>query len=553
MRFAYIDSQGNEVPIPSIDALALRIELGAVGPETQLYDAQADHWGPAHTHEIFHSLSRDAGGEGFMAPPPVAPVASEPAPGQAAAAPSAPADKEEPAAPEPEVEAQPEDAGDFGLTLADPLPTPELETTRDDDDNKALGDLAMEEQAAEEAMDLPLLDISDEATVEEPPIEATPAPAPPEADAGGGFDFGDLGAGLELEQSDESEPMGLETEMQFEAPVADFSDGDDLALEEPMSAFEPDSPPGWMEESGPDEVMDFSAVAEEEASEESVAPIADAPVRQRRTPKDRPSKPKFKKQRSLSGPIVFVVLILAIGVGGYVGWPILQARLAERNAPERPAVVLPTIPEELMPQMRSLGETAIAAVVAEVDAGTRPAGAPDAPDDDWLGGVYLGNASQYAGIEAFWEGIDAFTRGLREAGLQAYHDQYVEAVAQAGLAADAAAQVTERADSGFVAARAQRDAAYAELERLAVAALDLHDFLLDNEADIVFRPGATSANDPTVDPVLEIAAPDDDRERMLAFFDEITDALDALGSLDRVTRDRLVQAMTARLQQVALQ
>ena len=83
MRFAYIDSQGNEVPIPSIDALALRIELGAVGPDTELYDAQADHWGPAHTHEIFHSLSRDAEEEGFMAPPPpaaVAPPTSDSAP-----------------------------------------------------------------------------------------------------------------------------------------------------------------------------------------------------------------------------------------------------------------------------------------------------------------------------------------------------------------------------------------------------------------------------------------------------------------------------------------
>ena len=42
MRFAYIDSNGNEVPIPSVDALALRIELGAITEETELYDAQAD-------------------------------------------------------------------------------------------------------------------------------------------------------------------------------------------------------------------------------------------------------------------------------------------------------------------------------------------------------------------------------------------------------------------------------------------------------------------------------------------------------------------------------
>lgn len=74
MRFAYIDSNGKEIPIPSVDALALRIELGAITEETQLYDAQADQWGPAHTHEIFHTLSRSSGSdEGFVAPPPVAP------------------------------------------------------------------------------------------------------------------------------------------------------------------------------------------------------------------------------------------------------------------------------------------------------------------------------------------------------------------------------------------------------------------------------------------------------------------------------------------------
>ena len=60
MRFAYMDSQGNEVPIPSVDALALRIELGAISADTELYDAQADRWGPAQTHDIFHTLSRDA-------------------------------------------------------------------------------------------------------------------------------------------------------------------------------------------------------------------------------------------------------------------------------------------------------------------------------------------------------------------------------------------------------------------------------------------------------------------------------------------------------------
>src|SRR5512134_2554473 len=107
MRFAYIDSHGNEVPIPSVDALALRIELGAIGPETQLYDAQADHWGPASTHEIFHTLARDRQADGFVAPPPpVAPPSPPPAP-----APAAPTPKAKPAPPpKPKPKPKPEPA-----------------------------------------------------------------------------------------------------------------------------------------------------------------------------------------------------------------------------------------------------------------------------------------------------------------------------------------------------------------------------------------------------------------------------------------------------------
>src|SRR5512134_1175260 len=109
MRFAYIDSHGNEVPIPSVDALALRIELGAIGPDTQLYDAQADHWAPASTHEIFHTLSRDSRGDGFVAPPPVAP----PPPPAATSAPKPQKPKQKQKAAEPAAPT----ATDLGLTL----------------------------------------------------------------------------------------------------------------------------------------------------------------------------------------------------------------------------------------------------------------------------------------------------------------------------------------------------------------------------------------------------------------------------------------------------
>jgi len=445
-------------------------------------------------------------------------------------------------APKPEPTEEEEDAEfDLGLTLAEPQP--DAPAKRRGEDDRALGDIATEAAVA------PELSLADPA-----PLDLAEPEEEEQSDAGGGFDFGDLGGGLELEAAPAESDMGVESAMEFGAPASSFdAGGDDLMLEEPMSSFEPDSPPGWMEESGTDDVMDFSAVGTEEDVEDAVAPVAEASPRQRRTPKDRPSKPKFKSQRSMSGPIFFVVLLIALGVGGYYGWPFLQQYLESRNAPERPAVVMPNIPAELMPRMQSIANAAIGDVVAAVDRATRRADVPTEPDQEWLAGVYLGNASQYPGVASFWEGVESFLAGLRDAEWQGYHDAFVARAANEGLDATALAQVTERADSGFVAAQPQRMAALGEMERLVDASLDLHDFLLANESDIDFRPGVTSASDPNVDPVLEISAPADDRERMNELFREITEALDALGSLDRVTRDRLVTGITARLQQVGIQ
>ncbi|HUF75636.1 MAG TPA: hypothetical protein VMM35_05125 [Longimicrobiales bacterium] len=542
MRFAYIDSHGNEVPIPSVDALALRIELGAVGPETQLYDAQADQWGPAKTHEIFHTLVRDADDEGFIAPPP--PVA--PPPPAAESPPAETASPPKPRKPErkekPEKKEEPEgkkqeaafgEGGDLGLTLADPAPAPP--------DRPEKQEKQEEEVAAAGFVDLDL-DLAPSA----------PAPRAPTAEPespGGGFDFG--AGGLELEEPLGSEDLPLESPMDLTTGSEAAGDDDDLMLETPMSEFQPDSPPGWMEAPIEEEVMDFSTVSDETpAEEEALVPAREAPARERREPKARPSAPKFKRQRALSGPIVLGVLLLALGVGGYVGWPILSARLSQPEVPERPTVVMPAISAELLPRMHALADQAIADAVRQVDAATTAAGAPLEPPQQWLAGAYLGNASQFPGIEAFWLGMGQFVDGLRSGDWEIYHEALEARVAAAGLSAEQEAIVVERADSGLVAAQDARQDAYDALERLVLASLDLHDFLIDNEAGIEYRPASTSTADPVLEAVPTSAAIGD---RMWDMVDEITESLDALGSLDRVTRERLVSAMEARLQDVGVQ
>ncbi|HZD06059.1 MAG TPA: hypothetical protein VE173_14205, partial [Longimicrobiales bacterium] len=78
MRFAYIDSQGKEVGIPTVEALQLRIELGAITEETIFYDASKDRWDPAGEHEIFRTLSREIRERGSGGPRPPAPRVGRP-------------------------------------------------------------------------------------------------------------------------------------------------------------------------------------------------------------------------------------------------------------------------------------------------------------------------------------------------------------------------------------------------------------------------------------------------------------------------------------------
>ena len=318
MRFAYIDSNGNEVGIPSVDALALRIELGAIDENTELYDAQADLWGPANTHEIFHTLSRSAegGSQGFVAPPP--PVAP---------APTAPPPTAPPSEPEPEESLTLDSEGlelaepatpDSALTLAEPTPAEEEKEEQIEVEEGGLGDL-----------DLDLAPATSEAPSDDP-VESP------------SFDFGDMGGGLELEQ--EFEAPGDDDA----APIMDFSTGPDvgmegvgdvdpeggaLELERPMAEFSPEAPPAWMESSDGEadggDVMDFSSVSADVAGPEELD--GDVPLRSRRTPRNKPSPAKHRRERSVVGPIVGVVILLAIGMGSYVAWPILRARLAERG------------------------------------------------------------------------------------------------------------------------------------------------------------------------------------------------------------------------------
>ncbi|MDP2958164.1 MAG: hypothetical protein Q8N53_17180 [Longimicrobiales bacterium] len=565
MRFAYIDSQGNEVSIPSVDALALRVELGAIGPDTDLYDAQADRWGPAQTHEIFHTLSRDVPGEGgFVAPPPPMappPPLPEDLPAVAPPAPltgSGPASEPEPAEELPSFDfsapltlqgegeapdvspAEPEpftgggDAFGLDLTLAD-APPPKASAA----------------PPAEPALDFsmpPAQKPAPQKPASKPPVEETVS-----------FDFG---GGLELAP----EPFAAaEVSSSPPPPAMDFSPGSAFGAatggDQPGSGMG-EAPPAWMREQAPaekpgDGAMDVAkgtAPADEGTpSRRRVVDGEDPGARPQ--PKNRPSPPRRTRSRSLM-PILFGVMGLAVvGGGGYFGWKAFQARssasASEAETPALPAVIIPTIPAELLPRMRDMGEIALVETLDQLRAMQAEFGIPVEPNPDWLAGVYLANAAQYRDVQVFWEGIEAYVDRVRETDTQVFHDRYVAQLEAAAVASDTAAMLLERADSGFLSTREDRFEAYALMDDLVNAALDLHEFLLLNEANIEYAPAGGGVSR---DPVLEaVPATKELGEEMWDRVDRITGALDALGTLDKVTTERLTAVLFDRIRRAGFQ
>ncbi|MEQ9398047.1 MAG: hypothetical protein RJQ04_02655 [Longimicrobiales bacterium] len=583
MRFAYIDSQGNEVPIPGVDALALRIELGAIREDTQLYDAAADRWGPAHTHEIFHTLSRAKDDDAFVAPPP--PVTT-----------SRPEPAMEPEADEPDDGTSDEAASDEPLASLDDLAPDPVDT----EPVASLDDLAPDPVAPEPAADDLGLDFTlaegldgdpDGSDDESGPDDSMdfgsgPAAAMDDDEEEAAFDFGT--GTLELEPDPLDEPEGAEPPaadsvpsgggamdfgggMTLEEPLAggmDFSPpaDDSIQLEQPMSEFTADAPPAWMEQDGPsgpppaedDGSMDFTPGGVETYEDVPLGPDvpADEPPRAERdrpTPRNRPSPPRRPKERNLAGPVLGLLALVVLGGGGWFVWTTMLSGGGDRatQAPSLPPVTIPDIPAELLPQMRDLAEQALAGTIADLSALQAEFDIPAEPREEWLAGAYLANAGDFAAVEAYWQGIAAFVDRVREVDTQVFHDQYVAAMEAAEVPEDTRPILLERADSGFLATREDRLEAYALMGALVDAALDLHGFLLSNQADIEYTPAAGGVSR---DPVLEaVPATEELGDEMWGRVGQITSALDALGTLDRVTTERLTAVLFDRIRRAGIE
>jgi hypothetical protein len=557
MRFAYIDSQGNEVPIPSLDALALRIELGAIDSTTKLYDAHAERWGPAESHEIFHTLSRDAAGQTSVGPPlvPSDPVGPPESHAETDARGSAPA---------PDVEL-PSSAG-FDLT---PLPVDAAKGGSPHPVETLRLDLAPPPGAATKPGN------SSEGSPDKP-VEI-PVPDSPDMESGRGAlepPVADLARPRSTDRSTVEADSGLELDAPFEFATEEVDSvgfGSVLDLEPPMSSFDPADPPTWMEQDSPsayareeggEPVLEFSRApfgdhgAGSETPPAPPAPLefgraahpAFAPPAPSRNgpPRTGPARPATRS-RSPGRPVLLLLVPALIGTGGWYGYRTLEGRPAP--PPASTEAVMPVVPAALEEPMRTLAGAAIEEMYEQIRDGSYVPGSPSEPSEDWLAGVYLGNASRFGDIQAFWAGVATFADLLRDEELQRFHDAYRVLADAEGLDDGMPALLTERADAGFLATRDARLRVYGQLNTLAAAALALHGFLLEHEAEIAYTPAIGFAGNPVEEAV---PATSEIGDRMWDLVENITSALDALGALDRVSRDRLEKVVHDRILEVGI-
>lgn len=540
MRFIYIDSQGKEVSIPTVDALALRIELGAITESTRLFDEAADRWAPAGEHEIYRQLVRERNDKSgtFVAPPP-------PAPAPVTTAPS----------PDPPPPAPPSAAGskdpfglDFGLTLqATPAPEPASEEKPDDEEGFGVA----------AAFD------GGFGTLE---LEAEPgqAPPPPPAKKPETSSFAGIG-GLLSDDDGEDDEAGdaapsaaaddgriVVEDVLAAAGYDRLGDGDtvthgDMELEQPLSELPLDGR-GWT----PRDRMKVETQEDEAAASRGAHGEEDgqrAERLQRPRPAPAPPPAPAKKASPLPALLGAAVVIAVVGGGGWLGWTKVKGRRAAAAAAAvvvDPPVSIPQIAPELMPRMRELSDSAKAdwllALRTQMPAAR---GIPLEPDPDWLAGSYLADASRYAAVERYWNVLDAYLTDVEEHDADQFATLYRTRLDSAGVTGDDAQAMLARANAGFLAVRPERRAVYRQLHDVVESALGLHRFLVANADQIEYDPAAGGASR---DPVLEAvpSTPELGKEMWTAV-DKITASLDALGALDKVTTDRLLNLLTTKL------
>ncbi len=227
-------------------------------------------------------------------------------------------------------------------------------------------------------------------------------------------------------------------------------------------------------------------------------------------------------RRSVSGAFVMWIVALGVlGVAGLLGPDLVALAMGSGGAGEDVPTDVPVIADteealEARAEVRFLGSIR-----------PRFLSLPAVPSA-WLDGHYLANASQYPQVASVWNSYLARVRQVREEENEVYSEAYLSALDDARVSGANRTLRLATALSRFEREGGERVAQYDRAEELAMAALELHDLLLEREDRISYEPAVGSRV--SVDPILQAAGSDAETQDLLEqALDRVLDALSAGG------------------------
>lgn len=562
MRFQYVDRSGRKVEVQSLEGLAARLELGAITPETMLYDAVADRWAPAAEHEFFRSLVRPQGRESALpvTPPGVVPSMENVEP--VVEHPQEPPEGSESgdAGVDASLAEAPDDGGGGGAAVPgegvhrSPEPAPQASFSEVKEGSGAahsplFGLMDIEGGRDEEIPDPFAEDLELSVLPEAPPV-----PSPTPTDERPGVSPGDLLPEAEgLPVAPQETPIPEDRTGLRELTLDDLGEGGQEPVVEAPLVLQVDAPPGHPERgrtSATDEApregdwryvpggpppppLKGLEVAPSEEEED------EAYFRATRSGAGTPGGRRY----SGSGGRVDLIPLLRKGVVALallaVVWFVGGRWGPWAGARDR-------IPTELQAPFATAWNGAYGDLMQALDSMSRARDLPERPGRDWLEGVYLAYASRFASEGDYWTGLGTLIRDFRLAEDSLFGARIRARVRGLRLADAEEALVVGEALRRFEAGRPERARVYARAEGIAAAAAELHGLLVLHEEEILYEPFTVSGV--SRDPVIE-AVPTNRplAETMWSLIDRVTRGLQDMDAIMGVSTRSFVDAVLREL------
>ena len=243
-----------------------------------------------------------------------------------------------------------------------------------------------------------------------------------------------------------------------------------------------------------------------------------------------------------------VALIVAVA-GGWLGWSALRGDGEGDDEAEAQPVVIPDLPAELEPAMRTVAEEALSETLDSLRAMAAQFSLASEPNPDWLAGVYLANAGRYGDVITYWESFRRYAEAVSDSHEDIFDEALRSRLAASDVPPESRDTVLARVRAGYQAMRPNRLGVYLALQELIDASTDLHEFLVANQANIEYESAAGLSRDPVTEAIPSNPALG---EEMWERVGRIPTAMEGLGIFDRVTTDRILEVFFRRLGSIGI-